>query len=174
MKSLASILLIAMMWLTSCNKCPVPQNSGNNSLENWSITYPALLRPLSERPPGVISIHPECSPASVASKEFNCGNGKNCNLTFPVSAPSSGVSDESISVIFESNSLPSPRVISFHHQPGSNGNPVNITFPFCGTIKVTVHGNEGVKPGFQDSFSVGPFYYECMDCAIKERGQRGN
>lgn len=163
-----------MTWLTSCNKCPVPGNSGNNSLENWSISNPGQLSPLKEKPQGVISINRDCSPTSVASKEFNCGNGKNCNLTFSVSAPSSRVSDESISVTFESSSLPSPRVITFHSQPSSGGNPVNITFPFCGSINVTVRGNEGEKPNFQDEFSVGPFYYKCMDCAIKERGQRGN
>ena len=169
---LIGICFIALLFFENCGKkCPKPTNRGTNSLNDWNITEQfSDIGPAFSEDGGKITMVAGGNPASVATKTFNCGDGDNCNVTFGIVAPTGTSSGESITVkISGPNNV--ERTVTHHHQAS---NPVYLTFPTCGTYTVTVSVDPGIDPLMQEMYSVGPFYYDCRDCAIDESGAGGN
>jgi len=169
---LLSFCFIALLILENCGyKCPRPTNRGTNSLNDWDITEKfSDVGPAFAEDGGKITMVAGGNPASVASKTFNCGDGANCNVTFGIVAPTATSTGESITVKIKGPNN-TERTITHHYQAS---NPVYLTFPTCGSFTVTVSADAGVDPLMQEMFSVGPFYYDCRECAIEESGEGGN
>lgn len=164
------------------SRCPPPPADRDHSLDSWDITGQEheTLHPAQEGG-GNIRFGPNNSatnwqdgnPNSIASKTFSCGgNGSKCNITFSVMAPYQAQDSESMAIEFRYGGNQTRRN-EFSRQPGAGENPVHISLPSCGTTTITVSVDDGDTPNIQNTFSAGPFYFECADCAIPEHGGGG-
>ncbi len=174
MKRVLAVLVVALISaVTAAAECPVPIPPGAMTLTKWVIARGGANSSSTEKG-GVVKVGE--NPASVATKSFDCGSkGGHCNITFPVSAPT-GATDQSMTVLFryQASGAWKERAITFHRQPGAAEHPVHVSLPACGKVEVRVSGNAGGKPTIQSPFAAGPFYAECRDCMLKERGTEGN
>jgi hypothetical protein len=170
--------VLAIACLLACGggeeECPLPPRTGPHTLTGWTID---TVQNAELRPPrdigGSIDFVTGGDPAAGASKTFDCGSdGGNCNIMFSMAAPYQERDGESMTVSFHYGAN-QRRDITFRRQGGSTENPVHISLPSCGEITVEVSVDGGPNGQIDNTFSAGPFYFECRDCAITERGGQG-
>jgi hypothetical protein len=172
MKRVLVCAVVLLSASTAAAECPVPVLPAAKTLTNWSISHGGATTSAKERH-GVVRLGE--NPASEARTSFDCGShGGHCNVTFPVAAPYDATG-QSMTVRFryKVSGAWKERAITFHRQPGATEHPVHLSLPTCGEIEVRVSGDAGSKPTMQSPFEAGPFYVECRDCKLKERGTKG-
>lgn len=175
---LAIVVIIAAGALTGCDKCSPPPLTVANTLTGWDITHPNRELTAAEENGGVIKwvpalgFNPAGDPDSVASKTFDCGSGgSNCNISFPMAAPTSPRGGESMTIAFTYDGTRT-KTITFNHQTSSD--PVLVSLPSCGSVSVKVSVSGGTTANMQNTFEAGPFRFECANCVSENDGANGN